>query len=174
MSEKLFSQCFSSPQRYLFALRTHFGLDLHRRNCGCEVAHAHQIVGRAGEGEDPIHLADSTVPQLAHQRNRLQPAEALFDSLPLSLADGIARVPRRASIDRAAATPFVVLRHVRRHPYIPALSHESLRVESLVSAHRHRLHARQLLQHDQCRIALCRAISLEHFRGHDQSVAVLH
>src|SRR5215831_1439025 len=108
MSEKLFSQCFSSFRRYLFTVR------------------------------------DSTVSQLAHQRNGLQPPEALFDSLPLSLADGIARVPRRASIDRAAATPFVVLRHMRCHPHIPTLSHESLRVESLVSAHRYRLRARQL------------------------------
>ena len=152
----------------------HFGLDLHHRKCGREVSHAHQIVGRAGEGEDPIRFANSTLPQLAHQRNRLQPAEAFFDSLPLSLADGVARVPRRASIDRAAARPFVVLPHMRRHVDIPALGHESLRVESLVSAHRHRLRARQLLQHDQRRIAFCRAIGLEHFRGHDQPVAVLH
>src|ERR1700722_19860932 len=141
MSEKLILSAFLAPQRYLLRCEAHFGLDLHRRNCGREVSHAHQIVGRAGEGEDPVHLANSPVPQLAHQRNRLQPAEAFFDSLPLSLADGVARVPRRASIDRAAARPFVVLPHLRRHVDIPALGHESLRVASLVSAHCYRLRA---------------------------------
>src|SRR5208282_6118468 len=100
MSEKLILSAFVAPSAIFLRCKTHFGLDLHRGNCGREVSHAHQIVGRAGEREDPIHLANSTVPQLAHQRNRLQPAEALFDSLPLSLADGIAWVPRRASIDR--------------------------------------------------------------------------
>ena len=35
--------------------------------------------------EDPIQLANSTMPQLPHQCNRRQPAEAFFDSLPLSL-----------------------------------------------------------------------------------------
>jgi len=139
MSEKLIRSSFLAPSAIFLRCGTHFGLDLHRRSCGREVSHAHQIVGRAGEGEDPIHPADPTVPQLAHERNGLQPPEALFDSLPLSLADGIAWVPRRASIDRAAATPFVVLRHMRCYPHIPALSHESLRVESFVSAHRYRL-----------------------------------
>ena len=68
---------------------THFGLDLQRRNCNGKIAHTHQIVGRAGEGEDPIHLAHATMANLAHQGNRLQPAEALFDALPLLLADGV-------------------------------------------------------------------------------------
>jgi hypothetical protein len=85
-----------------------------------------QIVSRAGEREDPVHLANSTMPKLAHQRNRLQPAEVPFDSLPLSLIGGITGVSRRALIDRAAATPFVVLRHMWRHIDIPILGHESL------------------------------------------------
>ena len=53
--------------------QAHFALDLHRRNCGGQVAHAHQIVGRTGEGKNPVHLAHSAMPNLAHQRNRLQP-----------------------------------------------------------------------------------------------------
>src|SRR5215470_8637987 len=108
MPEESILSTFLTPSAIFLRCGTHFGLDLHRRNCGREVAHAHQIVGRAGEGEDPIHLADSTMPQLAHQRNRLQPPEAFFDSLPLSLAHGIARVPRGASIDGATTTSFMV------------------------------------------------------------------
>ena len=141
MPGKVSLSAFLAPSAIFSRRGTHFGLDLHRKNCGCEVAHAHQIVGGAGEGEDPIHLADATVPQLAHQRNRLQPPEALLDSLPLSLAQGITRVPRGAFIDGATATSFMVLGHMRRHLYIPALGHESLRVKALVSPHRHRLPA---------------------------------
>src|SRR6201982_2890706 len=99
MSKKLNLSAFLPPSALFLRCGTHFGLDLHRRNCGGEVSHAHQIVGRAGEGEDPIYLAYSTVPQLAHQRNRLEPAEAFFDSLPLSLAGGVSGVPGRAPLN---------------------------------------------------------------------------
>src|SRR5215468_1898501 len=102
MSEKLILSAFLAPEAIFLRCGTHFGLDLHRRSCGREVSHAHQIVGRAGEGEDPMHLANSTVSQLSHQGDRLQPAEAFFDSFPLSLAHGVARVPRGATIYRAA------------------------------------------------------------------------
>ena len=57
-------------------LQTHVDPDLHRRNCGGQIAHAHQIVGSAGEGKDPVHRADSAMPNLAHEGNRLQPAKA--------------------------------------------------------------------------------------------------
>src|SRR5215471_17406954 len=149
MSEESILSTFLTPSAIFLRCGTHFSLDLHRRNCGREVAHAHQIVSRASEGEDPINLANSTVPQLAHQRDRLQPAKTFFDSLPLYLAGGVAGVPRRASIDRAATGPFVILRHMRRHPHIPALGYESPRVESFISADRHRLRSWQLLQHHQ-------------------------
>src|SRR5215469_1798771 len=98
MSEGFILRTFGAPSAIFLRCRTHVGLDLHRRNCGCEVSHAHQIVSCAGEGEDPIHLADATMSQLPHQRNRLQPAETFFDPLPLSLAYGVAGVPRRALI----------------------------------------------------------------------------
>ena len=155
-------------------LQTHVGPDLHRRNCGGQVSHAHQIVGGAGEGKNPVHFADSAMPNLPHQRNRLQPAEAFFDPLSLPLADP--RIPRAAwcghrSRCRRAARGFA--------PHAASLAdsgtrHKSARVESFVAAHRHRLRARKLLHHDQRRIALRRPVRLEHFRVHDQSVAVLH
>ena len=53
--------------------RTHFGLDLQRRNCNRKIAHTHQIVGGAGEGEDPIHLAHPTMANLAHQGSAPNP-----------------------------------------------------------------------------------------------------
>src|SRR5690349_5003628 len=110
MSNALISGVVAVPESNSRLCRTHFGLDLDRRNCRDQITHAHQIVGRAGESKNPIHAADATMPNFAHQRDRLQPAEALFDSLPLSLAHRVARVPRGAAVNRAAAPAFVVLR----------------------------------------------------------------
>jgi hypothetical protein len=81
----------------------HVGPDLRRRGRGSQVSHAHQIVGRASEGKDPVHFAHSTMPNLPHQGDRLQPAEAFFDPLPFSLTEGITRVTRGAAINRAAS-----------------------------------------------------------------------
>ena len=67
-------------------------IDLHSRrwNCGSQVSHAHQIVGSAGEGKDPVHFVDPTMSDLAQERNRLQPARAFF-----KCASGNSRAPRR-------------------------------------------------------------------------------
>src|SRR5262252_4654917 len=119
-------------------LEAHVGPDLHRRNRG-QISHAHQIVGGAGESENPVHFANSAMPNLSQERNRLQPAEAFFDALPLSLADRVSRVPRGAAINRAAAGSSQVLRHVRRHPQMAALRHKPTRVEAFVAAYRQRL-----------------------------------
>ena len=97
------------------------------------------------------------MPHFAHQRNGLQPAKTFFDAFPLFLADGIAPLPRRAAINGAAASSPKVLRHVRRHPNVPALAHEICRVEALVAAHRHAPASRKFLQHFQRGIALGRA-----------------
>jgi hypothetical protein len=112
-----FSLCFSSsamPNDLIFCVlavpesssrlcRTHCGLDLHRRNGGVQVAHAHQVVGRAGEGKDPIHSAHATMAKLAHQGNRLQPAEALFDPFPAS--SGSSHSPHAAWCDYQSRCP---------------------------------------------------------------------
>ncbi len=77
------------------------------------------------------------MPQFTQERNGLQPAEAFFDPLPLSLADGVPRMPCRAAINRASARPFVILRHTRHHPQIATLGHKSQRVKPFVAAHGH-------------------------------------
>src|SRR6266849_3924568 len=83
--------------------------DLHGRNCRRQISHAHQVVGRAGEGKDPVHFANSAMPYFSQERDRLQPAETFFDSFPLPLADPVSRVPRRARINGASARPGVIL-----------------------------------------------------------------
>ena len=105
-------------------LQTHFGPDLRRRNCGSQVAHAHQIVGCASKGKHPVHLAHSTMSYFPQQRDRLQPPETFLDPLPFLLADAVTGMPRRAPINRTAAAPTVILRDMRRHPQMAALVHE--------------------------------------------------
>ena len=81
---------------------------------------------------------------------------------------------RRSSVNRAPAAPSQVLRHMRRHSQMTTLGHEISRVETLVSAHRHRFSTRNPLQHYQRRIAFCRSLGHEHLCVHDQSIAILH
>jgi hypothetical protein len=84
MSNDLISGVFVASA-YSMRLETHVGLDLRHRNCDSQVSHSHQIVGGTGQGKDPMHFAHAAMPNLSHQRDRLQPAEAFFDPLPLLL-----------------------------------------------------------------------------------------
>src|ERR1019366_821793 len=90
-------------RNYPNRLRTHCDLGLRRLHR--QIPHTDQVVGSRGKGEDPSHLEDSTMPNLPQQRDRLQPSEALFDTLPLPLTDGISRVLRRARVNRTPARP---------------------------------------------------------------------
>ncbi len=54
------------------------------------------------------------MPHLPQQRDRLQPAEALFKALPFPLTDGISDVRRGASINRTPSESLKVLCHMRR------------------------------------------------------------
>src|SRR2546429_757931 len=93
--------------------RTHVDLDLQRWDCR-KVSHAHQVVGCAGEGEDPVHFAHSAMPHFAQQGDRLQPTETLFDALSLLLTETIAGMLCRAPVDCAPTAPCQVLRHMGR------------------------------------------------------------
>ena len=73
-----------------------------------EIAPAHQIVGGRPEAKHPVDEASATVAEFAEERDGLQPAEGLLDQLPLALTQGIARMPRGATINRAAAEPGVL------------------------------------------------------------------
>ena len=89
----------SARKKRFSAVQRHYGPDLLRRNYAAhQIPHAHQVVGRAGEREDPIDFQRSAMPHFAHQRNSFQPAKTFFDALPLLLADDIAALPRCAAI----------------------------------------------------------------------------
>src|ERR1035441_9923096 len=97
-----------------------------------QLAHPHQVVCRRGEGEDPSHVEESTMFELTQQCDVLQPAEALFDPLPLLLTYGVAGVSRGPRIDGAATRSGRVLRHVRCHVHVAAFGYELCRVKTLV------------------------------------------
>jgi len=60
------------------AWRTHVGPGYTSATAASQISHAHQIVGRAGEGENPRHFAHSAVPHFAQPATVLQPAETFF------------------------------------------------------------------------------------------------
>jgi len=78
-----------------------------------QVTHPYQIVGRRCPGEHPAHSGYAPEARLAHQRHRLEPTKDFLHPLAQPLADGVARVPGGATVDRTAAAPGGVLRHVR-------------------------------------------------------------
>ncbi len=174
MSKSSISGVFVAAASNSMLCETHVNPDLQRRNCGRQVSHAHQIVGRASEGEDPIYFADPAMAHFPHQRNRLQPAKAFFDPLPLPLADGVTRVPRRAPINRA--------RRLAAHGSAPrAAPHadcgtrpQTRACQTLCRHPPSPTSFRESFQQHQSRISFRRSVGLENSRLHDQSVAVLH
>ena len=89
-----------------------------RRPSSCrsrqQLGQADQVERRAGEDEEPVDVREAAQFDFAHPGDGLQPPERRFDARPRVLTLRVARVPGRAPIDRAAAAPREVLRHVRR------------------------------------------------------------
>jgi hypothetical protein len=63
------------------------------------MAKSDQIVDRRCKGEHPADPFEAAISGLARQTHRLDPAKDLFHPLALSLTDGVARVPSRATIN---------------------------------------------------------------------------
>ena len=74
------------------AVQTQFSPDSCSTNrSGQQVPHAHEVVSRRREGKHPPNFEDSAVPHFPHQRNGLEPAEALFNArsrMPLTAHGG--------------------------------------------------------------------------------------
>jgi hypothetical protein len=94
MPSGLISGVIVASQSNSMLLGIHFGPTLHHRNYSGQIPHAHQVVGSTREGENPVHFTYPTMPHFP-QRDRLQPAEAFFDPIPLPLTEGIAEMMRR-------------------------------------------------------------------------------
>ena len=113
------------------------------------------------------------MPNLSHQCDRLQPSEALFNSLPLLLTDFVSLVPGGSPIDCATPAPLRVLRYVRGHLHVSAFAYEVSGVIRLIRTDRDSMSARNLFQHQHCCMTLGGASGREDFRRDDESVAVL-
>jgi hypothetical protein len=145
--ESSFARFFRAIDAPEYSFQHHSqGPDLLRQNCVThEISHAHQVVGRAGEGEDPIHSQCSAMPYLTQQSNGFQPPKAFFDALPLLLTNGVARLLRGATINGATSTSSEVLRYMWGHPDVAALPHEIRGVEAFVASHGDTLASRKIL-----------------------------
>src|SRR5205809_980855 len=74
-----------------------------RGSCGgFQRAHADQVVRRRGEEKLPVHAGPATMTELAKSADGLHPPEDLFDAFAHALTDGVAGVPRRPAVERAA------------------------------------------------------------------------
>src|SRR5271169_4836394 len=81
--------------------------------CSQQISHAHQVVGRR-PSEHPAHSWQTSKSRFTHQGHGLEPPEDFFHPLAFSLTHRIARMPSGALVDRTAARPACVLRHMRR------------------------------------------------------------
>ena len=92
-----------------------------------------QVVGRRGEGEDPIDERTAAMVELAQHADRLHPAEDLLHELPLPLADGVARHAASCGRRSRCRRGLGVLRHVRRDAQRAAASCTKSRVSYSLS-----------------------------------------
>src|SRR5215471_17126677 len=137
-----------------------------------QIPDAHQIISGRRQGKHPPHQLPPSVPDLAHQRHRLQPAENFFHPLAFALTHRIAGVTGGARVD-GAGTALGVLSDVRGDLLAAQLLHEVVHVEVLVATQGHPLLFLPLLHHGQRRLALCRPCRQRHFAVDYQAVAVL-
>src|SRR6185312_2154628 len=93
---------------------------------------AHDVARRHGELEVLVYAPHPAVDRLADAPHCLGPAEMLLDALADRLAQRIAPMARRASINRAAPAPGVIACYVRRDVAFAARGDKVLGVIGLV------------------------------------------
>src|ERR1700681_369869 len=98
---------------------------------GLQRAHADQVIRRRREEKLPIHAGTPAMPELAESTDGLHPAEDFFDAFAHTLADGVARVPRGPSVQRAT---LLRERDVRRDLEVPQRVDKAARVIAFVAA----------------------------------------
>src|SRR4051812_22948284 len=114
---------------------THFSPDLCGRNWGKDqIPHSDEVVSSGRKSEYPFTL---------------------------DLTYFVSGVSRGAAVKGAAASTFVVLRHMRCDVHASYLPHELFGIVALVGSHRHTLSAFDPLGHEQRRVPFCCAIGLQ-------------
>jgi hypothetical protein len=125
-----------------------------------------QVVRRATEDKQPVHLLNPLQFDLAQPAGFLQPSKALLHQPSPAQADGTAGLASRSAIQITLAS-FIVPGHVRRHIQLPRRAHKILGVVGLVGAHGNAARAvlLLLLTHQQRGIALGISIGVCHHGG---------
>src|ERR1700686_150838 len=80
-----------------------------------QIPDAHQVVSGNSELKEPTYILEAAMTCLTHQANRFQPAKDLFHSFSFPLTQLVAHMASGALVNRTAARPLVVLRHMRDH-----------------------------------------------------------
>src|SRR5437773_9701623 len=136
-----------------------------------EISDAYEVVGGQGEGEDPVHPGKTAMSQLPDHADRLQPAEDLFDLLPLPLAYLVRRVPRCPAIH---GTTLDLARDVRCYVALAQVVHEGGYVVALVGTERDPLSSWNIAEKRERHVPFCGSIRVAHLPANGQSMAVLH
>src|SRR5215471_6862222 len=137
-----------------------------------QISDSDQIVSRGRELKDPTYQPEPAMTCLTQQPHGLQPTKDLFHSFALALTDRIARVTSRALVNGTTTASLIVLGDMRSHAARAQLSHEALRVISLVGGQGHALF--RLAQQPERRLAFCGAAGMRQLRVNHQTVPMLH
>lgn len=136
--------------------------------------HSSQVARQHRQLEVLVDPFDAAIRGLPNPADGLAPAEVLFDSLANHLADAITGVPRRPSVDRAAALMRVVARDVRRHFARSAIPHKVAHVVTLVGTERLGVTTRHAIEQAQCTRAFAETVRVTDHGADHQARAVLH
>ena len=105
-----------------------------RRNHRRQVADAHQVVSRGGEGEHPAHPVLASVPRLPEIPHGLHPAEDFLHPFSQALTDGISRMAGGATVN-GGLPAVTVLGHMGHGLQAPHGLDESPGIIGLVATH---------------------------------------
>ena len=143
-------------------------------SAGTELCDPQEVVGRADQVGGETGPLDAPIARAPEVADRLDPAEDLLDPLAHALAHRVARPTGGAQVERRAARPPLILRHVGSDLERAAARHERRRVVALVAGHRDPARPANLLQHLQPLLAFGPTAGLTHAQIDHQSVAILH
>lgn len=136
--------------------------------------HAGQIARNHRQLEVLVDALDTAIDGLPDPSDGLAPAEMLFDSFADDLANPVARMPRSATVDCAAAPTLIVARDMRCHVASAAIVHEVAGVIRLVGANCLRMSAWHAIEQLQRAGPLGETIRVTNHGADHQPRAILH
>ena len=136
--------------------------------------HAGQIARNHRQFEVLVDAPDATIDRLPDPTDGFTPAEVLLDTLADDLTGPVARMPRSATVDCAAARTLIVARNMRCHVASAAIVHEVAGVIRLVGTDCLRMSAWHAIEQSQRAGPLGETIRVTNHGAHHQPRAILH